>query len=80
MRPPFQARLAQLPVLLAGYGLDDTDAFAAAIVAEQQRTLDNVSRRGDMWATEWVQGEIEFVRMHAAAIDAAASDPMQGRG
>jgi aminoglycoside phosphotransferase (APT) family kinase protein len=70
--PTFEARLAQLPLLLDGYGLVDRGQFAEAIEAEQQEILDSANRRGNSAASEWVMNEIAFARSHADSINAAA--------
>jgi thiamine kinase-like enzyme len=71
--PPFEARLAQLPLLLGSYGLVDRSRFAEAIHVEQHEVLDDHVRHGNDAARKWVENEIEFVRAHSDVIDAAAS-------
>jgi len=65
---PFAARLAQLPVLLDAYGLDDRAGFAAAIEAEQREVLGDGTGIG----ADWARSEVAFVRANAQRIDAAA--------
>jgi hypothetical protein len=70
--PQFGERLRQLAVLLDAYGLSDRTSFADAIETEQRETLAATQERQDDAAAEWVGSEIDFVRAHAAVIDAAA--------
>lgn len=70
--PPFEARLAQLPLLLDGYGLVDRGQFAEAIEVEQREILASAHRHENDAARAWVKNEIAFVRTHADSINSAA--------
>jgi hypothetical protein len=70
--PAFVSRLAQLPVLLDAYGLDDRSDFADAIETEQREILAMARERGNAGGIRWLESEIAFLRSHSALINLAA--------